>query len=218
MEFDKWHKIDNIYIYIKTPEYNNYIFIEWIGKYTAGETSIRGTRIWLHSNSGLIINSEMNKYSDEKFKERSNYEYFENKFNKKENVNVFNNFDEASNIRGESIDQIIDIFKGISDIFCGCDLINENHSFMKVLKSLYEFGNHYNFKEYNSELLEILIDKHYDLIEEIILDKYKGNIILDKGVYPCESIYFLNKPKEIIDELEKINIIGEENNATFIWI
>jgi hypothetical protein len=193
---------NNIYFKFIEDMNTHNIYMDWCGTYTAGYVSCRGTRLWLHSDSGHIITTSYD--STNMTIPPSN----------PDKCDIFEYFGwDDQNIRCENIDELIKIIDCSDNMYR--KVTKNTDIFQNIIKNRHEksygsFGM--DISEYNS-LVENFRLYFNDYIKQINNDTFNGILLMGST-----DIIIINKQKEIIDELLYVEETGYENNVTFEWI
>ena len=164
------------------------IYAHWKGKYTAGDISCRGTRVWF-TQKGATFFCYYFEENDDNYKKK-----FYQELNSKE-IGVI---EDDCLLRDEHLENII------------LDIENENENTKQQTRKLFE-----NSKSAYT-YLDADIGGEWELKNFLRTTKTKDPILID--LCPTETVWIMHKKQEIIDELQEVLKKCKINKVTFEWI
>jgi hypothetical protein len=169
---------------------NDHIYLKWRGKYTVGDVSIRGTRVWLRSSCAEVVQSgslsEMNAKTIQNDIENKDFP------------------GDYVNLRDRSLEKIINKLS-VS--------IKENYCVeRRALKGLL------NKDDIDEMLSDNIVSPEYLNKEQLILVDYDIIWENENGKSVPEPLYVVHDLANIIKELGEVLKYAKENNVTWTWV
>jgi len=186
-----WEIHNNNLIYnLKPTEY--YKFLQWMGQYTLGDVSIRGTRIWFNPKYSKVL--DVYQFDHPDYLSEDNME-----INKEtiinSNLDIFTIYGDNKNIWDESLMEILKIF-------------DNRHELIKKVSSE-TFTQMITNHQINEQLDAMLMNKQ---------DLTNRDIYVDISTQTINQIYFLDESLAVKEELEEVLKLCQINNIDFIKI
>lgn len=166
----------------------------WIGKYTIGHISCRGTRVWFRPPYTFSYSVKFDKEELDNFRDIL--------------LSPDDNFPgDDCNLRTESLNEIVENFrnktKEPNDTCCFYD---------DKLEDLFK-SEHFEFE---SELCWKL-ESHFEEDKVHKLEN-QGNVVVFYDMFPTEKVWLTCRFDSILEELENVYEKCEKENVTWKWI
>lgn len=209
---------DNIYYVIRYEGDNTYM--DWFGLHTHGNVNVRGTRLEFTPSSGIVITSLDLEQEDFDNVYGMKYEdiYDSLKDNPNQSALIYG---DNHNFRSESLQELLEKFTFNNNKYSKIYRPNDEH-FTCILNAILQKPyscKHWKYDDppVDVSLIPYLNVNYPQLISDMRNGQFSGIFIANKESIAREfAIIF--KEKEIICELEKVQEIAKQHNATFQWI